>query len=195
MVSVAQSPLVTCVQGGQFDSILFINFFFAVPLQKDGIDTETLEVKLKEMKAKSSWEPTAAHPFRAMLYVITVFQNPTTLCYSKGNHCFGGFFCVKRFWQLQKSINRGLWRRFTSLPAVILLLSFSKQKDWFWYELIDWFCEQENKNKSQASVGIQSNNLFFLNRHFGKYTVLLCLEHPAGWIRAHYKSYYYYYYY
>ncbi|XP_033643456.1 uncharacterized protein YER152C-like isoform X1 [Asterias rubens] len=54
-----------------------------VPLQKDGIDTETLEVKLKEMKAKSSWEPTAAHPFRAMLYVITVFQNPTTLCYSK----------------------------------------------------------------------------------------------------------------
>ncbi|XP_022106311.1 uncharacterized protein YER152C-like [Acanthaster planci] len=54
----------------------------AVPLEKDGINTEALEAKFKEFAANDQQEITATRPFRAMFYAITVFHNPTTICYS-----------------------------------------------------------------------------------------------------------------
>ena len=54
----------------------------AVPLEDDGINLEVLEAKLKLLPDKPVTE---RHPFKAAVYVIPVYQNPTGICYSSGN--------------------------------------------------------------------------------------------------------------
>jgi len=51
----------------------------AVPLEDDGINLEVLEAKLKLLPDKPVTE---RHPFKAAVYVIPVYQNPTGICYS-----------------------------------------------------------------------------------------------------------------
>ncbi|XP_033103383.1 uncharacterized protein YER152C-like isoform X2 [Anneissia japonica] len=53
-----------------------------IPLDDNGINLETLEQEIKRRKP-DAFQPTAKRPFWALLYVITIYQNPTGLCYSK----------------------------------------------------------------------------------------------------------------
>ena len=51
----------------------------SVSMQSDGMDLEELEVKVKKLP---DLPITESSPFRAAVYVITTFHNPTGICYS-----------------------------------------------------------------------------------------------------------------
>jgi len=51
----------------------------SVPLEGDGMNLDILEEKVKKL---SDVKVSARHPFRAAVYVIPVYHNPTGICYS-----------------------------------------------------------------------------------------------------------------
>ena len=55
----------------------------SVPLEGDGMNLDILEEKVKKL---SDVKVSARHPFRAAVYVIPVYHNPTGICYSAGQY-------------------------------------------------------------------------------------------------------------
>ncbi|XP_033103362.1 uncharacterized protein YER152C-like [Anneissia japonica] len=53
-----------------------------IPIVEDGLDLEMLEEELERRKPVD-FQPTTERPFWALVYVVSVYQNPTGLCYSK----------------------------------------------------------------------------------------------------------------
>lgn len=91
---ILKSDLRMTLKTGRACSCLFCHFIsIIVAMDGQGIIPDALEEALKQQMLTTSWQtwrPTERRPFRALLYIMPVFQNPTGVNLSSGapTHCF-----------------------------------------------------------------------------------------------------------
>ena len=70
----------------------YVSHLFTVPTDDNGMDMDALERLITEYKDKGTTQITDKKPFRALIYIIPFFNNPTGRCMAPGKFNFFFFF-------------------------------------------------------------------------------------------------------